>query len=60
MPRDDYPALHALGFEDDELKELGLWVPAVGSPAELAEIYVPASVCKSPTAHIEYPSLQPQ
>ncbi|MFE9974217.1 recombinase family protein [Streptomyces hirsutus] len=40
MHRDDYPALRALGFEDDELKELGLWIPAVGSPAELAEMYV--------------------
>lgn len=40
MHRDDYPALRALGFEDDELKELGLWTPAVGSPAELAEMYV--------------------
>ncbi|MEU1709968.1 recombinase family protein [Streptomyces sp. NPDC005706] len=40
MHRDDYPALSALGFEDDELKDLGLWTPAVGSPAELAEMYV--------------------
>ncbi|GGW18654.1 hypothetical protein GCM10018980_58400 [Streptomyces capoamus] len=40
MHRDDYPALRSLGFEDDELKELGLWLPAVGSPAELAEMYV--------------------
>ncbi|MFG3025806.1 recombinase family protein [Streptomyces sp. NPDC048254] len=40
MHRDDYPALRALGFEDDELKELGLWTPAVGAPAELAEMYV--------------------
>ncbi|MGW5883260.1 recombinase family protein [Streptomyces koyangensis] len=40
MHRDDYPALSALGFEDDELKELGLWEVAVGSPAELAEMYV--------------------
>ncbi|MFG2682592.1 recombinase family protein [Streptomyces sp. NPDC048392] len=40
MHRDDYPALRALGFEDDELKELGLWEPAIGSPANLAEMYV--------------------
>ncbi|GGQ23328.1 hypothetical protein GCM10010266_53220 [Streptomyces griseomycini] len=40
MHRDDYPVLSALGFEDDELKELGLWEPAIGSPADLAEMYV--------------------
>ncbi|MFB7110635.1 recombinase family protein [Streptomyces sp. NPDC056291] len=40
MHRDDYAALQALGFEDEELKELELWTPAVGSPAELAEMYV--------------------
>jgi len=40
MHRDDYPALRALGFEDDDLKELGLWSPAVGTPTELAEMYV--------------------
>ncbi|MEU0577874.1 recombinase family protein [Streptomyces griseoincarnatus] len=40
MHRDDYPALRSLGFEDDELKELGLWEPAIGSPADLAEMYV--------------------
>lgn len=40
MHRDDYPALKSLGFEDDELKELGLWSPVAGSPAELAEMYV--------------------
>ncbi|MGW1533339.1 recombinase family protein [Streptomyces aureus] len=40
MERDDRHALRALGFEDDELKELGLWLPAVGDPADLAEIYI--------------------
>lgn len=39
--RDDYPALKALGFDDDELKELGLWLPPVGTAPEfLAEMYV--------------------
>ncbi|MFG2636012.1 hypothetical protein ACGFX8_19355 [Streptomyces sp. NPDC048362] len=39
--RDDYPALKALGFDDDELKELGLWLPPVGiAPEFLAEMYV--------------------
>ncbi|MGW6012353.1 recombinase family protein [Streptomyces sp. NPDC055210] len=40
MEREDLPTLRALGFEDDELKELELWTPAVGAPAELAEMYV--------------------
>ncbi|GHA78202.1 hypothetical protein GCM10010512_05940 [Streptomyces thermoviolaceus subsp. thermoviolaceus] len=40
MEREDLPALRALGFEDDELKELDLWEPAAGTPAELAEMYV--------------------
>ncbi|MFD9535584.1 recombinase family protein [Streptomyces sp. NPDC060010] len=40
MEREDLPALRALGFEDDELKELGLWLPATGEPATLAEMYV--------------------
>ncbi len=40
MERDDLPALRALGFDDDELKDLGLWIPAVGAPADLAEMYV--------------------
>ncbi|MFI9152843.1 recombinase family protein [Streptomyces sp. NPDC053367] len=40
MEREDLPALRALGFEDDELKELGLWEPATGEPAALAEMYV--------------------
>jgi site-specific DNA recombinase len=38
--REDLAALRALGFEDQELKELGLWTPAVGSPADLAEMYI--------------------
>lgn len=40
MEREDLPALRALGFEDDELKELGLWLPATGEPATLAGMYV--------------------
>ncbi|GAA3306938.1 hypothetical protein GCM10020295_64500 [Streptomyces cinereospinus] len=40
MEREDLPNLRALGFEDDELKALGLWEPVTGSPAELAEMYV--------------------
>ncbi|MFI8834032.1 recombinase family protein [Streptomyces afghaniensis] len=40
MERDDLPNLRALGFEDDELKALGLWDPVTGTPADLAEMYV--------------------
>ncbi|MFG3408596.1 recombinase family protein [Streptomyces sp. NPDC048142] len=40
MERTDLPTLRALGFEDDELKELGLWLPAIGAPEDLAEIYL--------------------
>ncbi|MFF4306811.1 recombinase family protein [Streptomyces sp. NPDC001601] len=40
MEREDLPALRALGFEDSELKELGLWEVATGNPATLAEMYV--------------------
>ncbi|MCT9141886.1 recombinase family protein [Streptomyces violarus] len=40
MERDDLPNLRALGFEDDELKALGLWDPVTGAPADLAEMYV--------------------
>ncbi|MBT2381088.1 recombinase family protein [Streptomyces sp. ISL-111] len=40
MEREDLPALRALGFDDDDLKELGLWIPAVDAPADLAEMYV--------------------
>ncbi|KIX78510.1 hypothetical protein SF12_08655 [Streptomyces sp. MBRL 601] len=40
MERQDLPALRALGFEDSELKDLGLWEPATGNPSALAEMYV--------------------
>ncbi|MDX2804862.1 recombinase family protein [Streptomyces scabiei] len=40
MEREDLPNLHALGFEDDELKALGLWEPVTGNPGDLAEMYV--------------------
>ncbi|WP_435058699.1 recombinase family protein [Streptomyces sp. bgisy060] len=50
MERDDYPALRALGFEDDELKALGLWEPVTGDPATLAEMYVRRSKKKDTLA----------
>lgn len=50
MERDDYPALRALGFEDDELKELGLWEVYTGDPATLAEMYVRRSKKKDTLA----------
>ncbi|MEK2473056.1 recombinase family protein [Streptomyces noursei] len=40
MEREDLPTLRALGFEDDELKRLGIWDVAVGDPGALAEMYV--------------------
>ncbi|MFJ9429608.1 recombinase family protein [Streptomyces sp. NPDC101490] len=40
MEREDLPNLRALGFEDDELKTLGLWDVVTGDPADLAEMYV--------------------
>ncbi|MEU4484616.1 recombinase family protein [Streptomyces purpurascens] len=40
MERQDLPNLRALGFSDDEIKELGLWEPATGNPADLAEAYI--------------------
>ncbi|MFE9136201.1 recombinase family protein [Streptomyces sp. NPDC007355] len=40
MEREDLPNLRALGFEDDELKALGLWDPVSGNPADLAEMYL--------------------
>ncbi|MEU2605941.1 recombinase family protein [Streptomyces albus] len=40
MEREDRPALRTLGFEETELKELGLWEPATGTPADLIEMYV--------------------
>ncbi|MCT9112723.1 recombinase family protein, partial [Streptomyces mirabilis] len=46
MERQDLPALRALGFEDDELKTLGLWEPATGEPADLAEAYIRRSKAK--------------
>lgn len=50
MERNDYPALRALGFEDDELKELGLWDVYTGDPATLAEMYVRRSKKKDTLA----------
>nr|WP_167455492.1 recombinase family protein [Streptomyces tirandamycinicus] len=38
--RDDLPTLRALGFTDDELSALGLWEPATGDPASLADAYI--------------------
>lgn len=40
MEREDLPTLRAMGFEDDELRELGLWDVATGAPGDLAEMYV--------------------
>ncbi|MFD3834778.1 recombinase family protein [Streptomyces sp. NPDC058642] len=40
MERNDLPTLRALGFEDSELQGLGLWEPATGDPAALAEAYI--------------------
>lgn len=40
MTRADLPALHSLGFENDELKELSLWEPATGEPEDLADAYI--------------------
>ncbi|MFG3117358.1 recombinase family protein [Streptomyces sp. NPDC048197] len=40
MERDDLPTLRALGFKDEELQALGLWEPATGDPADLAETYI--------------------
>ncbi|MFF4547455.1 recombinase family protein [Streptomyces sp. NPDC001406] len=40
MERDDLPTLRALGFDDDELRALGLWEPATGDPADMAEAYI--------------------
>lgn len=50
MEREDLPTLRALGFEDEELKELGLWLPATGTPADLAEMYVRRSKKKDTLA----------
>lgn len=40
MQREDYEALRALGFDDDELKVLGLWEPATAPPERLIEAYL--------------------
>ncbi|MDO0914184.1 recombinase family protein [Streptomyces sp. DT2A-34] len=40
MERDDLPTLRALGFKDEELRALGLWEPATGDPASLADAYI--------------------
>lgn len=38
--RDDYKTLRALGFSDDELRELGLFEPATAAPELLVEAYL--------------------
>lgn len=39
--REDRDALtRVLGFDEGELRKLGLWEPAVGAPEELAEAYI--------------------
>ncbi|MFE6456885.1 recombinase family protein [Streptomyces cinereoruber] len=40
MERHDRPTLRAMGFKDDEIRELGLWEVATGDPATLAEAYI--------------------
>ncbi|MDX3385573.1 recombinase family protein [Streptomyces niveiscabiei] len=40
MERDDLPTMRALGFEEEELRALGLWDVATGDPADLAEAYI--------------------
>ncbi|MFJ7277435.1 recombinase family protein [Kitasatospora sp. NPDC098663] len=50
MEREDLPALRALGFKDDELKELGLWEPVTGDPTSLAEMYLRRSKKKDTLA----------
>ncbi|MFF7704266.1 recombinase family protein [Streptomyces lydicus] len=40
MEREDLSTLRAMGFKDDELRDLGLWEVATGTPADLAEMYV--------------------
>ncbi len=40
MERDDLSTLRALGFEDDELRRLGLWDVPTGAPEDLAEVYI--------------------
>ncbi|WP_314250627.1 recombinase family protein [Streptomyces kutzneri] len=50
MEREDLPTLRALGFKDDELKELGLWDVATGDPLTLAEAYIRRSKKKDTLA----------
>ncbi|MEU7568480.1 recombinase family protein [Streptomyces fradiae] len=50
MKREDLPTLRALGFEDDELRELGLWEPAMGDPIDLVELYLRRSKKKDTLA----------
>ncbi|MET9950770.1 recombinase family protein [Streptomyces sp. NPDC006339] len=50
MEREDLPTLRALGFEDDELRELGLWEPATGDPIDLVELYLRRSKKKDTLA----------
>ncbi|MGW0929540.1 recombinase family protein [Streptomyces sp. NPDC002644] len=38
--REDYETLQRLGFDDNEIKALGLWEPAEGSPDDLTEAYI--------------------
>ncbi|MGW3073555.1 recombinase family protein [Kitasatospora sp. NPDC001132] len=40
MQRADYQTLRKMGFEDDELKELGLWDVPTGDPTELGIAYI--------------------
>ncbi|MFF3819358.1 recombinase family protein [Streptomyces bluensis] len=40
MERDDLSTLRALGFEDEELQQLGLWEIPTGDPAQLTEAYI--------------------
>jgi DNA invertase Pin-like site-specific DNA recombinase len=40
MERADYQGLRALGFDDDELRELGLLAPATAPPDRLVEAYL--------------------
>jgi site-specific DNA recombinase len=40
MRRDDYETLRTMGFEDEELKALGLWEPATAPPERLIEAYL--------------------
>ncbi len=52
MEREDLATLRALGFKDDELRDLGLWEVATGSPVDLAEMYVRRSKKKDTLASL--------